>query len=74
MKGRGESGNAMLDLSVFGLAIVVDFVGGWLGVAGSEDAGEAPPECRGARASSLESCLGNLMSSPSMLHASRDQF
>jgi len=49
-EGRGESGNAMLDLSVSGLASVVDPVGGWLGVAGSEDAGEAPPECRGARA------------------------
>ena len=53
MKGRDESGNAMLDLSVSGLANVVVFFGCWLGVAGSEDAGEAPPECRGARASSL---------------------
>ena len=40
MKGRGESGNAMLDLSVSGLANVVVFIGGWLGVAGSEDAGK----------------------------------
>jgi len=49
-EGRGESGNAMLDLSVSGLASVVDPVGGWLGVAGSERAGEAPPECLGAPA------------------------
>ena len=53
LKGRDESGNAILDLSVSCLAHVVVFIGGWLGVAGSEDAGEAPPECRGARASSL---------------------
>ena len=49
-EGRGESGNAMLDLAVSGLASVVVPVCGWLGVAGSEGAGEAPPECRGARA------------------------
>ena len=49
-EGRGKSGNAMLDLAVSGLASVVVPVCGWLGVAGSEGAGEAPPECRGARA------------------------
>ena len=49
-EGRGESGNAMLDLAVSGLASVVVTVCGWLGVTGSEGAGEAPPECRGARA------------------------
>ena len=49
-EGRGESSNSMLDLSVSGLSSVVDPVGGWLGVAGAEDAGEPNPECLGAGA------------------------
>lgn len=47
-EGRGESSNAMLDLSVSGLDGIVESVGGWLGVHGSSDAGAPPPECRGS--------------------------
>jgi len=47
-EGRGESSNAMLDLSVSGLESVVDTIGGWLGVDGASQAGTAPPECQGA--------------------------
>jgi len=47
-EGRGESSNAMLDLSVSGLDGVVESVGGWLGVHGASDAGAPPPECRGS--------------------------
>lgn len=50
-EGRGESGNAMLDLSVSGLANLVDSIGGWLGLDGALEAGEAPAECRDAQAS-----------------------
>lgn len=44
-EGRGETSSAMLDLSVSGLSTVVETVGGWLGVDGSQRAGEAPVEC-----------------------------
>jgi len=44
-EGRGEASNSMLDLSVSGLANVVDTIGGWLGADGSQHAGQAPPEC-----------------------------
>jgi hypothetical protein len=44
-EGRGESSSAMLDLSVSGLANIVDTIGGWLGVDGAAHAGQAPPEC-----------------------------
>jgi len=50
-EGRGESGNAMLDLSVSGLAHILDSVGGWLGLDGALEAGEAPVECRDAQVS-----------------------
>jgi hypothetical protein len=46
-EGRGESSNAMLDLSVSGLESIVDTIGGWLGVDGAAQAGTAPPECEG---------------------------
>jgi hypothetical protein len=44
-EGRGEGGNAMLDLSVTGLDDLVEPVGGWLGVDGPQLAGEMPIEC-----------------------------
>ena len=44
-EGRGEIGNAMLDLSVAGLGGIMEPVGGWLGVDGPEFAGEMPMEC-----------------------------
>ena len=47
-EGRGQVSNAMLDLSVSGLANVMESVGGWLGVDGAAAAGAAPPECRDA--------------------------
>lgn len=46
-EGRLADSRSMLDLSVDGLD-GVDSVGGWLGVDGSEAAGEAPAECGGA--------------------------
>ena len=64
----------MLDLFVSGLAIVVDFFDGWLGVGAAAVAEVTAPVCRGACASRLESCIGFLISSPPMLHASRDLF
>ena len=42
---RGETSSALLDLSVSGLSTKVDTVGGWLGVDGSQRAGDAPVEC-----------------------------
>ena len=57
----------MLDLAVSGLASVVVPVCGWLGVAGSEGAGEAPPECRGAR-TPLYSHIASLRNLISILH------
>ena len=44
-EGRGTSSSSMLDLSVSGLANVVDTIGGWLGTDGSQHAGQAPAEC-----------------------------
>jgi len=44
-EGRGETSSAMLDLTVSGLSTMIDTVGGWLGVDGSQRAGEAPVEC-----------------------------
>mmetsp|Transcript_19268 Transcript_19268/g.51464 ORF Transcript_19268/g.51464 Transcript_19268/m.51464 type:complete len:768 (-) Transcript_19268:30-2333(-) len=44
-EGRGEVSSSMLDLSVSGLANVVDTIGGWLGADGSQHAGQAPAEC-----------------------------
>mmetsp|Transcript_19269 Transcript_19269/g.51468 ORF Transcript_19269/g.51468 Transcript_19269/m.51468 type:complete len:803 (-) Transcript_19269:275-2683(-) len=44
-EGRGESSNSMLDLSVSGLGNVIDVIGGWLGVDGSQHAGQVPAQC-----------------------------
>lgn len=50
-EGRGDSSNAMLDLSVSGLERIVDTIGGWLGVDGPSKAGAPPPECEGEKLS-----------------------
>ena len=50
-EGRGETSRAMLDLSMSGLADMVDTIGGWLGVDGSMHAGETPAGCEGAHGS-----------------------